>query len=186
MLHHGVRHVLPVPHREYRLLLPAEVELHYDVTAVAGHSPAAGCPGRAAPASRRQRRGDDGLWRIVHEGELRARGAAPRRLTQVRRAHAPTAVRARHAMALAHALSAYRTRRDFISRKQNRRLLGAGGPVPPADQTPRRLGAAEMLGTVHLPVHGAAGLMGGADRLATARALRHLVHAHPLVAAAFT
>src|SRR5438132_11100876 len=39
---------------------------------------------------------------------------------------------------------------------------------------------------MHLPVHGAAGLMGGADRLATAGALRRLVHTHPLVAAAFT
>src|SRR5438552_10676797 len=111
MVHHGVRHVLPVPHREYRLLLPAEIELHYDVTAVAGHPPAAGCPGRAAPASRRQRRGDDGLCRIACDRELRAGGAAPRRLTQVRRAHAPTAVRARRAMALAHALAADWTRR---------------------------------------------------------------------------
>src|SRR5207244_4760561 len=71
-------------------------------------------------------------------------------------------------------------------REQHRRLLGAGGLVPPADQPPRRAGAAQMLRAMHLPVHGAAGLMGGADRLATAGALRRLVHTHPLVAAAFT
>src|SRR5437762_12767535 len=37
---------------------------------------------------------------------------------------------------------------------------------------------------MHLPIHRADRLMGGAHRLAAARALRHLVHAHRLVAPA--
>src|SRR4051812_3311257 len=41
-----------------------------------------------------------------------------------------------------------------------------------------------MPGALNLFVHGAHGLVRGADRSAAARALRHLVHAHGLVRAA--
>src|SRR3989442_2397444 len=75
---------------------------------------------------------------------------------------------------------------DFIGREDGPRLLRAGSPVPRADQAPRLVGAAQMLRAVHLPIYGAHGLMRRADRLAAARALRHLVHAHRLVGSALT
>src|SRR5207245_5954070 len=43
-----------------------------------------------------------------------------------------------------------------------------------------------MLRAVHLPIYGAHGLMRRADRVAAARALRHLIHAHRLVGSALT
>src|SRR3989442_2330146 len=72
-------------------------------------------------------------------------------------------------------------RPDLIGREQCRWLLGAGGPVFPADQAARIVGAAQMLRAVDLLIYRAHGLMRRADRLAAARALRHLVHAHRLV-----
>src|SRR3989442_881863 len=72
-------------------------------------------------------------------------------------------------------------RPDLIGREQCRRLLGAGGPVFPADQAARIVGAAQMLRAVDLLIYRAHGLMRRADRLAAAGALRHLVHAHRLV-----
>ena len=36
-------------------------------------------------------------------------------------------------------------RPDLIRREDRRRLLGARGPVLPADQAPRRVGVAQML-----------------------------------------
>src|SRR2546426_2165455 len=77
-------------------------------------------------------------------------------------------------------------RPDLIGREQCRRLLGAGGPVFPADQAARIVGAAQMLRAMDLLIYRAHGLMRRADRLAAARALRHLVHAHRLVGPAFT
>src|SRR2546428_6753062 len=75
---------------------------------------------------------------------------------------------------------------DLIGREDRRRLQIATGPVFPADQASRRVGAAQMRRAVDLPIDDARGLMRRADRLAAARALRHLVHAHRLVGAALT
>src|SRR5256712_11224631 len=72
-------------------------------------------------------------------------------------------------------------RPDLIGREQCRWLLGAGGPVVPADQAARIVGAAQMLRAVDLLIYRAHGLMRRAHRPAAARALRHLVHAHRLV-----
>src|SRR5256712_5283333 len=75
---------------------------------------------------------------------------------------------------------------DLIGREDRRGLQIATGPVFPADQASRRVGAAQMRRAVDLPIDDAHGLMRRADRLAAARALRHLVHAHRLVGAALT
>src|SRR2546425_3426510 len=75
---------------------------------------------------------------------------------------------------------------DFIGREDRRGLQIATGPVFPADQASRRVGAAQMRRAVDLPIDDAHGLMRRADRLTAARALRHLVHAHRLVGAALT
>src|SRR5438477_6972211 len=83
-------------------------------------------------------------------------------------------------------LAARSARPDLIGREDRRRLQIATGPVFPADQTSRRVGAAQMRRAVDLPIDDAHGLMRRADRLAAARALRHLVHAHRLVGAALT
>src|SRR3989442_4982789 len=83
-------------------------------------------------------------------------------------------------------LAARSARPDLIGREDRRRLQIATGPVFPADQASRRVGAAQMRRAVDLPIDDAHGLMRRADRLAAARALRHLVHAHRLVGAALT
>src|SRR3989454_11836266 len=83
-------------------------------------------------------------------------------------------------------LPAGSARPHLIRREDRHRLLGARGPVLPADQATRRVGAAQMRRAVDLPIDDAHGLMCRADRLAAARALRHLVHAHRLVGAALT
>src|SRR2546427_5719242 len=75
---------------------------------------------------------------------------------------------------------------DFIGREDRRGLQIATGPAFPADQASRRVGAAQMRRAVDLPIDDAHGLMRRADRLAAARALRHLVHAHRLAGAALT
>src|SRR2546426_12489213 len=75
---------------------------------------------------------------------------------------------------------------DLIGREDRRGLQIATGPVFPADQASRRVGAAQMRRAVDLPIDDAHGLMRRADRLTAARALRHLVHAHRLVGAALT
>src|SRR2546425_12979491 len=75
---------------------------------------------------------------------------------------------------------------DLIGREDRRGLQIATGPVFPADQAPRLVGAAQMRRAVDLPIHDAHRLMRRADRLAAARALRHLVHAHRLVGSALT
>src|SRR2546422_1022488 len=89
-------------------------------------------------------------------------------------------------MQRASVLAAHGTFLDLIGREDCHCLLGAGGPVPSADQAPRLVGAAQMLRAVHLSIHGAHRLMRRADRLAAARALRHLVHAHRFVGPALT
>src|SRR5881397_2198391 len=89
-------------------------------------------------------------------------------------------------MQRASVLAAHGTFLDLIGREDCHCLLGAGGPVPSADQAPRLVGAAQMLRAVHLPIHVAHCLMRRADRLAAARALRHLVHAHRLVGPTLT
>src|SRR2546428_13617890 len=73
---------------------------------------------------------------------------------------------------------------DLIGREDRRGLQIATGPVFPADQASRRVGAAQMRRAVDPPIDDAHGLMRRADRLAAARAFRHLVHAHRLAGAA--
>src|SRR5438876_257506 len=89
-------------------------------------------------------------------------------------------------MQRAGVLAAHGTFLDLIGREYRHRLERAAGPVPSADQAPRLVGAAQMLRAVHLSIHGAHCLMRRADRLAAARALRHLVHTHRLVGPALT
>src|SRR6266571_2439575 len=74
-------------------------------------------------------------------------------------------------MQRAGVLAAHRTFLDLIGREYRHRLERAAGAVPPAHQAPRPVGSAQML---------------RADRLAAARALRHLVHAHRFVGPALT
>src|SRR3989442_7815161 len=83
-------------------------------------------------------------------------------------------------------LAARSARPDFIGREDRRGLQIATGPVFPADQASRRVGAAQMRRAVDLPIDDAHGLRRRADRLAAVRALRPLVHAHRLVGAALT
>src|SRR3989442_4075507 len=84
----------------------------------------------------------------------------------------------------ADGLAARSARPDLIGREDRRGLQIATRPVFSADQASRRVGAAQMRRAVDLPIDDAHGLMRRADRLAAARALRHLVHAHRLVGAA--
>src|SRR2546430_17596909 len=81
-------------------------------------------------------------------------------------------MRARRAMALAHALSTDGTRPDLIRCEQRRRLVRARRPVPRAHEASRLVGAAQVGRAVHLSIHHAHGLMRRADRPAAARALR--------------
>src|SRR2546427_8283049 len=85
------------------------------------------------------------------------------------------------AMLRAGAFAAHGTRLHFIRCEDRRRLLCAVGPVRPADQAPRCVGAVQVARAVHVPIHHTHGLMRRADGLAAARALRHLVDAHGLV-----
>src|SRR3989475_7556408 len=75
---------------------------------------------------------------------------------------------------------------DLVRCEQCHCLLDTAGPVPSADEAPRRIGAAQMPRAVDLPIDHAHGLMRRADRLAAARALCHFVRAHRLVGAALT
>src|SRR2546429_3004081 len=84
----------------------------------------------------------------------------------------------------ARVLAAHGALLDLVRCEQCHRLLDTAGPVPPADEAPRRIGAAQMPRAVDLPIDHAYGLMRRADRLAAARALRHFVRAHRLVGAA--
>src|SRR2546422_918879 len=86
----------------------------------------------------------------------------------------------------ARVLAAHGALLDLVRCEQCHCLLDTAGPVPPADEAPRRIGAAQMPRAVDLPIDHAHGLMRRADRLAAARALRHLVRAHRLVGAALT
>src|SRR2546425_325941 len=184
MFHHAIRHVVALPQRDDRRLLPPEVELDHHVTAVARQAPTAGRLGAAAGGG--QHGGGDRGRGIAPPGGLGARGAAPWLHAQIRGAHAAAAMRARRAMALTHALSTDGTRPDLIRCEQRRRLVRAGRPVPRAHEAPRFVGAAQVGRAVHLSVHHAHGLMRRADRSAAAGALRHLVHAHRLVGPALT
>src|SRR5437879_1562639 len=85
------------------------------------------------------------------------------------------------AMLGASAFAADGTRLHFIRCEDRCRLLCAVGPVRPADQAPRCVGAVQVARAVDVPIHHAHGLMRRADGLAAARALRHLVEAHGLV-----
>src|SRR6266480_5006843 len=92
-------------------------------------------------------------------------------------------MRARRAMAFAHALAADGARPDLVRREQHPGLIRARPAVPRTHQPLRRVGAAQVRRAVHLPIHDADGLMRRADGLAAARALRDLVHAYRLVRA---
>src|SRR6266513_2051582 len=95
-------------------------------------------------------------------------------------------MRARRAMAFAHALAADGARPTLVRREQHPRLIRASPAVPRTHQPLRRVGAAQVRRAVHLPIHDADGLMRRADGLAAARALRDLVHAYRLVRAPLT
>src|SRR5438132_10251790 len=86
----------------------------------------------------------------------------------------------------ADGLAARSARPDLIGREDRRGLQIATRPVFSADQASRRVGAAQMRRAVDLLIHDAHCLMRRADRLAAARALRHLVHAHRLVGPTLT
>src|SRR5882672_8126977 len=80
-------------------------------------------------------------------------------------------------------LAAHGTGAHLIRREDRLRLCHARRAVLLADEAARTVGSAQMPGALNLSVHGAHGLVGGADRSAAARALRHFVHAHGLVGA---
>src|SRR3989454_2043622 len=185
MPHDAVRYLVTVPHREHCLPAESEIEFDHQMALVAGDPPGAGRPWRA-PAHHGSRGGHHVLRRGGDRRQLRAGGAATGRLLQVGRAHVPAAVAARRAMLGARVLAAHGALLDLVRCEQCHCLLDTAGPVPPADEAPRRIGAAQMPRAVDLPIDHAHGLMRRADRLAAARALRHLVRAHRLVGAALT
>src|SRR5262249_17438244 len=74
-------------------------------------------------------------------------------------AHAHPAVR------VAHGLPACRTRRDFVAREDDVRLVSALAAVPLAHQAPRPIRPAQGFGAVDLLVDGAGGLVVGAHGL---------------------
>ena len=81
-------------------------------------------------------------------------------------------------------LAAHGTGAHLVRCKDRLRLCHARRAVLLADEAARTIGSAQVPGTLNLFVHGAHGLVRGADRSAAAHALRHLVHAHGLVGAA--
>src|SRR5437016_6910083 len=83
-------------------------------------------------------------------------------------------------------LPARAARPDLIGREDRCLLLRAARPMLPADQAPGRVGTAQVRRAVHLSIHGAHGAVRRADQLAAARALRRLVHTHPLPGPALT
>ncbi len=116
MFHDAVRHGGSVPHGKDRFPPQAEIDLHHQVTAVAGHPPPAG---RLRLTTRRcERGGDDRVRGIADGGQLRAGGAAPRRWTEIRDAHAPAAVRARRPMPCARVLTADGTFAHTLERER--------------------------------------------------------------------
>src|SRR5438034_10081287 len=116
MFHDAGRHGGSVPHGKDRFPPQAEIDLHHQVTAVAGHPPPAG---RLRLTTRRcERGGDDRVRGIADGGQLRAGGAAPRRWTEIRDAHAPAAVRARRPMPCARVLTADGTFAHTLARER--------------------------------------------------------------------
>src|SRR5207249_12148590 len=91
---------------------------------------------------------------------------------------------ARRAMTLARTPCTDGTRADLIHREQRPRLVRAAPGGLRAHEALRLVGAAQMRRAVRLAIHGAYRLMRRADGLPAAGTLRHLVHAHRLVAAA--
>src|SRR5712664_3975869 len=81
-------------------------------------------------------------------------------------------------------LAAHGTGAHLVRCEDRLRLGHARRAVLFADEAARTVSPAQVPGALNLFVHGAHGLVRGADRSAAARALRHLVHAHGLVGAA--
>jgi len=183
MPHDPVGRGVAVSQREDGLPRQPEIDLHHEMTAVAGDPPSAGSPPRGS--ARHGSRGRDHFLRRVDDRcELRTGGAAARRVHQVGGAHLAAAIHARAAMLRAGVLAAYGTCLHFIGRKDRGRLLCASSPVLAADQASRAVSAAQMPRAVHLSIHHAHGLMRRADGLVAAGARRHFIHAHRLVRSA--
>src|SRR6266699_2448907 len=91
---------------------------------------------------------------------------------------------ARALMRRARRLAAHGTGAHLVRREDGVRLGHACRAMLFAHEPARPVSSAQVPGALNLFVHGTQGLVRGADRSATARALRHLVHAHRLVGAA--
>src|SRR5882762_6418495 len=81
-------------------------------------------------------------------------------------------------------LAAHGTGAHLVRCEDGLRLGHARRAMVFAHEPARTVSPAQVPGALNLFVYGAHGLVGGADRSAAARALRHLVHAHGLVGAA--
>src|SRR5437867_10042702 len=181
MRHDALRHGVSMPQCEHGPAAPPEIQLHHEMTAVAGDPPGARRRGGTAPTGQAASGGDNLLRRVGDRCQLRTGRAAAGLLRPVGGAHLAAAIAARGAMLGTGVLAAHGTRLHLIRCEYRRRLLGAGSAVLPAHQAARCVGAVQVARAVHVPVHHAHGLMGRADRLAATRALRHLVDAHRLV-----
>src|SRR5436190_22385569 len=87
-------------------------------------------------------------------------------------------------MRRARRLATHGTGAHLVRREDGLRLGHARRAVLFAHEPARPVSPAQVPGALNLFVHGAHGLVRGADRSAAARTLRHLVHAHGLVGAA--
>src|SRR5207249_11854835 len=115
--------------------------------------------------------------------EPRARGATAGLLHEIRSTDLAAAIAARGLMPSTGVLAAHGTGTHLVGCEDGLRLCQARRAVSFADEAARTVGPTQVPGALNLFVHGAHGLVRGADRSAAARALHHLVHAHGLVSA---
>src|SRR5882762_342270 len=164
--------------REHGPTTPPDVQLQDDMGPIASHA-----PGSFARGGGREQ-GRDHFLRRLGRLEPRARGATTGLLHEIRRTNLAAAIAARGLMRSAGGLAAYGTGAHLVRCEDRLRLGHARRAVLFADEAARTVSPAQVPGALNLSVHGAHGLVRGADRSAAARALHHLVHAHGLVGAA--
>ena len=169
--------------REHHAPSPAEVELHYHMSGIAAHLPRLRL--RPVRTAQLDSRADQRIRRIAHRLQLRTRRTIPRiRRPELGRAHHAIAVETTAPVRRAGEPSAGGARLHFIDREDRVRLLRAGGAIVLADQSPRPVGAPEMLGAMHLAIDRAPSLMALTNVAPAGRASRYLVRPDNLVCAA--
>src|SRR3989449_10414617 len=162
-----------VPDCEHRFPPQPEIDLHHQVTPVAGHPPAAGR--LRLTTRRRSRGGDDRVRGIVDGGQLRAGGAAPRLPTQICGAHASAAVGACRPMRRARALAADGTFAHTLERERpavHVTLLAVLRTAVRAVCVDQRLEVGDAMAQL---VRYALGRVAGADELPPGSARPHLI-----------